>query len=154
MQQLSEAPFLIGSLCGNFIVSVCFSSCLVNQCCDIMREHDPNKEEKEHKICFPRKWCWRRKKGASYLENNASLFAGEKGTRMSTRKQRSTLLLPRVINVKFPLHNHQIYNIIQYEELGFSFLTQMKDDYTTNSRYFTYTFLFKRLGECTFRTWE
>ena len=26
----------------------------------------------------------------------------------------------------------------------------MKDDYTTNSHYFTYTFLFKRLGECTF----
>ena len=26
----------------------------------------------------------------------------------------------------------------------------MQDDYTTNSHYLTYTFLFKRLGECTF----
>ena len=29
----------------------------------------------------------------------------------------------------------------QYEELGFSSLTQMKDDHTTNSHYLTYTFL-------------
>ena len=29
----------------------------------------------------------------------------------------------------------------------------MKDDYTTNSHYLTYTFLFKRLGECTFWTY-
>ena len=26
----------------------------------------------------------------------------------------------------------------------------MKNDYTTNSHYLTYTFLFKRLGECNF----
>ena len=26
----------------------------------------------------------------------------------------------------------------------------MKDDYTNNSHYLTYTFLFKRLGECNF----
>ena len=31
----------------------------------------------------------------------------------------------------------------QYEELGFS---QMRDDYTTNSLYLTYAFIFKRLG--------
>ena len=30
----------------------------------------------------------------------------------------------------------------------------MKDGYTTNSHYLTYTFLFKRSGECTFWTWE
>ena len=32
--------------------------------------------------------------------------------------------------------------------------TQMKDEYTTNSHYLTYTCLPKRLGECTFWTWE
>ena len=30
----------------------------------------------------------------------------------------------------------------------------MKDDYTTNSYYLAYAFLFKRLGEYTFWTWE
>ena len=30
----------------------------------------------------------------------------------------------------------------------------MKDDYTTNSHYLTYTFLFRTLGECTFRALE
>ena len=39
-----------------------------------------------------------------------------------------TLSLPRVINVKCLLHPHQKYYITQYEELGFSWLTQMKDD--------------------------
>ena len=46
-----------------------------------------------------------------------------------------TLSFPRVINIKFLLHPHQKYYITQYEELGFSQLTQMKDDYTTNSHY-------------------
>ena len=54
-----------------------------------------------------------------------------------------------VINVKFPLQHHQKYYITQYEELGFSY-TQMKDDYTTNSHYFTYTFLFKGDGRMYF----
>ena len=60
-----------------------------------------------------------------------------------------TSSLPRVINFKFPLQPHQKYYITQYEELGFSKLTQMKADYTTNSSYqpHTYTFLFTRLGE-------
>ena len=40
---------------------------------------------------------------------------------------------PRVINFKLPLQPHQKYNIPQYGELGFSYLTQMKDEYTTNS---------------------
>ena len=30
----------------------------------------------------------------------------------------------------------------------------MKDDYTTNSHYLAYAFPFKRLGKCTFWTWE
>ena len=51
------------------------------------------------------------------------------------------------------LHRHQQYYMTQYEELGFSQLTQMKDDYSTNSHYH-YTFLFKRLWEFTFWTWE
>ena len=51
-----------------------------------------------------------------------------------------TLSLPRVINVKFLLQPHQKYYITQYEELGFSKLTRMKDDYTTKSHNLTYTF--------------
>ena len=35
------------------------------------------------------------------------------------------------INYKFPLQLHHKYNITQYEELDFSWLTQMKDDCTT-----------------------
>ena len=59
-----------------------------------------------------------------------------------------------MINVKFTLQPHQKYYIMQCEELGFSWLTLMKDDYTTNSHCITYAFLFIRLGECTFWTWE
>ena len=51
--------------------------------------------------------------------------------------------LPRVINSKFPLQPHQKDNIIQYEDLGFSWLTRIKDDYTTNSHYITDTSLLK-----------
>ena len=58
--------------------------------------------------------------------------------------------LPREINFKFLQRPHQKYNIPQYGELGFSQFTQMEDDYATNSHYITNTFLFKRLGECTF----
>ena len=42
----------------------------------------------------------------------------------------STLSLPRVINFKFPLQPRQEHCITQYGELGFSSLTQIKDDYT------------------------
>ena len=56
---------------------------------------------------------------------------------------RLTLSLPRVINSKFPLQPHQKYYITQYEELGFSYLTQMEDDYTTKfslPHLYTYTY--------------
>ena len=66
----------------------------------------------------------------------------------------STLSLPRVINFKFLLETHQKYCITQHEELGFSWLTQMKNDYRlANSHYLTDTFFFKSLGECTWLTW-
>ena len=51
-----------------------------------------------------------------------------------------TLSLLRVINVNFPLQPHHKYYITQYGELGFSWLSQMTDDYTTNSHSLTYTF--------------
>ena len=38
------------------------------------------------------------------------------------------------------------------KNLAFHSLLRWKDYYTTNSHYLTYTFLFKRLGECTFWT--
>ena len=60
---------------------------------------------------------------------------------------RLTLSLPRVINFKFPLQPRQKYYITQYEELGFSSLTQLRDDYAFNSHYLTHASLFKRLGE-------
>ena len=37
-----------------------------------------------------------------------------------------------IIIFKFPLQPHQTYYITQYEERGFSLLTQMKDYYVTN----------------------
>ena len=40
------------------------------------------------------------------------------------------------------------------KNLTFHTLTQMNDDHATNSHYLTYTFPFKRLGGCTFWTWE
>ena len=49
-----------------------------------------------------------------------------------------------------PAELHQKHYITQYEDLGFSWLTQMKDDCTANSHYHAYTFIFKRLGEYTF----
>ena len=62
-----------------------------------------------------------------------------------------TLSLPRVLIIfKFPLHPHQKCYNSQYDELGFSSLTQMKADYTTNSHYIAYTVLCKSLGEFTF----
>ena len=57
----------------------------------------------------------------------------------------------RVVNFKFPLQPHQKYYITQYEEFGFSLLSQMKDDHTTNPHYLTYAFHFKTLGGCTFK---
>ena len=48
-----------------------------------------------------------------------------------------TLSLPRGINFKFLLQPHKIY-----EELGFSSLTEMKGDYTTDSHYITYMYFF------------
>ena len=56
----------------------------------------------------------------------------------------------RAINFKFLLRPHQKYYITQYEELDLSWLTQMKNDCTTNSHYFSYRILFKGLGEFTF----
>ena len=55
-----------------------------------------------------------------------------------------------MINFKFLLQPHQEYYITQYQELGFSQLTKIEYDYTTNSHYLTYIFLYKTLGERTF----
>ena len=61
------------------------------------------------------------------------------------------LSLLRVINFKFPLPPDQKYNVTQYGKLGFSYLSQMKDDYTADSRYVAcILFLFERLGDYTF----
>ena len=45
-----------------------------------------------------------------------------------------------MINVKFPLQPHQTYYITQYGEPGFSQLTRMNDDFTSNSLYLMHTF--------------
>ena len=57
------------------------------------------------------------------------------------------------LNNKFLLRPHHKYNITKDEKFGFSSLTQMKDDYTTNSLRHLYIFL-KMLGECTFDPWS
>ena len=49
---------------------------------------------------------------------------------------------------QFSMQPHQKYYITQYEQLGFSYLTQMKDEYTTNSQYLNLCIPFN-LGECT-----
>ena len=61
------------------------------------------------------------------------------------------LSLPKVINVKFLLQSQQKHYITQYEELDFLSLSQMKDDYTTNSHYpLTYTFISWKVGRVYF----
>ena len=65
------------------------------------------------------------------------------GVQPSHRNPAFNPFTPRVMNLKFPLQPHQKYYITQYGELGFSSLTQMKDDYTTN---LTYTYLFEKVG--------
>ena len=49
-----------------------------------------------------------------------------------------------MITLKFLLQPHGKYYITQYEEVGFSCFTWMKDDYTSNTRW----------GECPFQSWE
>ena len=73
---------------------------------------------------------------------------GESG-RMSPCKN-APVSLPRGINLKFPLQPQQKYHITRYGELGFPWLTQMKDYYTTNSHYLTYTLLFRKAGRTYF----
>ena len=80
----------------------------------------------------PRRWfCW----GTLTVEATPGLHI----IQWNIRKRASFNTFPRVINFKFPLRPHQKYNISQYEERGFSELPPMKDDYTTNSYYLTYT---------------
>ena len=69
---------------------------------------------------------------------------------------RLTHSLSIVVTFKFPLHLHQKYYIAQYEELGFSKLTHVRDCYLliTNYHYPTYTFPLKMFQECTFWTCE
>ena len=70
--------------------------------------------------------------------------------KLSTFPWHLTLSLPRVIKFKFPLLPHQKYNTTQYEELGFSSLTLMTNDYTANSHYTTHTSLYKKVGRMYF----
>ena len=65
--------------------------------------------------------------------------------------------LPRVVNLKIIQQPHQKYNITHYEEFGFSYLTQMTDDYTTVCYQLALPHVYislLRLGECTFWTQE
>ena len=57
-----------------------------------------------------------------------------------------TVSLSRVTNFMFSLLTRKSHSM---KNLDFSLLTQMKDDYTTNFHYLTYTFPVKRLRECT-----
>ena len=74
-------------------------------------------------------------------------FKGWENVLFELRSERVTLSLPGVINFKFPLQPHQKYYVTQYEELGCSYLTEMRDDYTTNCHYCTHTFLFRKVGK-------
>ena len=69
----------------------------------------------------------------------------DKTNRPSVRDSTACNAFNHLINFRFPLQPHQKYSIAQCEEPRFLQLTQMKDDYTTNSYYLTYTFLFEAL---------
>ena len=62
----------------------------------------------------------------------------------------SGFLFLHTINFKFLLWLHQKYYITQYEELGFSYLTQMTDDRTTNSHHHTCKFSPQNVGRMYF----
>ena len=64
------------------------------------------------------------------------------------------LTLPRMIDLEFLLQPHQEYNVAQYEELGLPNFLGWKMITVPISHYLTDIFLFKRLGERTFWTWE
>ena len=51
---------------------------------------------------------------------------------MHTEIHRGNAFTPNSDHFKFPLQPHQKYHITQYEERGFSYLTQMRDNYTNN----------------------
>ena len=91
-------------------------------------------------------WCFEHKPSIRKSQKNIYITERQYLKFRSPVWPQLSLSLPRVINVKFPPQLHQKYYITQYEEFGFSSLTQMKDDYTTNSHYPTYTFLFRKVG--------
>ena len=94
-------------------------------------------------------FCWgfrgNLKSISSVQGSSLAFFQNDEVSLNSTCQHRcfKTLSLLRVINVKLSLQLHQKYFITQHEELGFSWLIQMKEDYTSNSHYLTYTFLLK-----------
>ena len=49
--------------------------------------------------------------------------------------------------ITFLLQPHQKFTLHSIKEFVFRSFTQMKDDYTTNFHYLTYTFPFERLGD-------
>ena len=69
-------------------------------------------------------------------------------------QQFSTLSLPRVINVNFPLQPQQKYYITQMKNLAFYNLLRLKmiilPIHTTSLIHFS----LERLGKCSFLTWE
>ena len=74
---------------------------------------------------------------------------GRRGAERHRRQVEAILTrsLLRVINFNFPVQPHQKYYITQYEELGFSWLTQMQDDYTINSPNLSHTYLLRGWAE-------
>ena len=65
-------------------------------------------------------------------ETNAKFYSNFKNRNVIVSPLHS---LSRAINFNFPLQPHQGNFITQHEELGFSWLTQMEDDYATNYHY-------------------
>ena len=63
-------------------------------------------------------------------------------------------IIPGVINFKFPLQPHQNITPHSMKNLSFHRLLNWKMIILPNSRCLTYAFLSKKLGVCTFWTWE
>ena len=107
-------------------------------------------------VVCPRGWC------VCLRGSGIPALAGSSARCAAREERRNTGLVSvahplhsqNVTKFKFPLQPRQKYYITQYEELSVWWLSQMRDDYNTNSHCLTHTFLLERLGECTFSTWE
>ena len=101
-------------------------------------------------------WLLRKLPATRSLEETSSLliFVERLAKENHHKWQLSTFSLPRVINVRFPCSLSSNSTSHSMKNLAFHSLLGWKIIILPNSHCITYTFLYKRLGECTFWSWE